>query len=121
VATSEYDHEESMDEGCLSCHPYHDIWPPAPRPPRQPPWWLDHDWGNELETVPIRDGIRPGPGKIDQDPPVKIPLPPTGVKIPPGGTVKQKEDDGSSEGKTKKNDSKERTIRPKKKKKKENG
>jgi hypothetical protein len=118
VAPSEYDHEESMDAGCLSCHPSHDIWPPVPRPPRQPPWWLDHDWGNELETVPIRDGFRPTPGKIGDDPPVKMPSPPTGVKIPPGSTVKQKKDSGSSDANTKEDESKDRTIRPKKKKKK---
>jgi hypothetical protein len=122
VATSEYDHEESMDAGCLSCHDHYDIWPPVPRPPRQPPWWLDHDWGNELETVPIREGLRPTPGKIDEDPPLKIPLPPPGIKITPGSTIqKEKDSEGGSDSKTTKDDSKERTIHPKKKKKKENG
>jgi hypothetical protein len=108
--------EDPMDVGCLSCHD--DIIHPPPRPIRPPPWWLDHEWGNELETVPIRPGLRPDKGKID-DPPHKIPLdPPSGVKIRPGDPVKKDDADNKKE----KQDSKDRTIRPKKpKKKKEDG
>lgn len=117
VPPSEYGGEDPEDVGCLSCHPGHYILPPDPRPPGPPPWWLDHPWGNELETVPIhrRDDIRPTPGKkYEDDPPVKIPGEPPGVKIQPGGTVKQKE---NSESKDNEDETKDRTIRPKEKKK----
>jgi len=125
VAQTEYEHDENMDSGCLSCHDYYAIYPPAPRPPRLPPWWLDHEWGNELETVPIREGLRPTPGRIDDDPPIKMPLDPGGgIRIQPGDPMKKKEDSGTGKEKEKveENKSKERTLRPKKeRKKKEDG
>lgn len=105
------EYENPMDVGCLSCHdgPMH----PVTRPPAPAPWWLDHEWGNEMETRPIRPGIRPSQGKIDETP-IKIPVNPPETKIQPGGTVKMKQDKSDE----KKSKTKERTIRPKKSKKK---
>jgi hypothetical protein len=109
------EYENPMDVGCMSCHeePMH----PITRPPAPPPWWLDHEWGNELETVPIREGLRPAPGRID-DPPIKIPVDPPGIKVQPNNTIKTNQ----SKSKQQHEKPKARKIRPKqKKKKKENG
>ncbi|MFH1755528.1 MAG: hypothetical protein ABIA59_07470 [Candidatus Latescibacterota bacterium] len=114
---TEAGYESPSEYSCLSCHTSYEldmIFHPPVRPPSRQPWWIDHDWGNETETLPIREGIRPSPGKID-DPPLKIkPISGPSGKIKTGDPVVEEKSDDSKE----KKESDDRSVRPKKPKKK---